>query len=73
MELEQQFAHAVARYDRRSAGRKGYNPYALGLYLIKAEECAKAVEGGKPLRQAIDDCFGDRLRLHLLKWFNLGE
>lgn len=53
--------HAVTRYDRRRAGRKGYNPNALGIYLGRVDEVVRRVTAGADLAATLDDCFNDRL------------
>lgn len=64
-------SHAVTRYDREQearAGAKGshYNRYALGLYLGRVEDVAKAIKGGTPHADAINANFNGSLanRLH---------
>jgi hypothetical protein len=71
IDLHPEFMHAVTRYDRRHEGKRGYNPYALGLYMIRAAETCKRIEAGEPIREAIPQDFNDRLADHLLKWFGL--
>ncbi len=53
--------HAVTVYDRRRAGRKGYNRYALAQYLDAAERAATEVDKGFPVRAALCRAFNDRL------------
>lgn len=64
-------AHSLTRYDREqehkaSQGRGSHNPYALGLYLGRAQDVADAVKGGTKLGDAINQHFNGPLanRLH---------
>jgi len=69
MNIRQQLAHVVTRYDRKRYGKRGYNPYALGLYLKRSDEVAEQVAKGADLEAAIRSGFNDRLRDHVLKSF----
>lgn len=53
--------HAVTAYDRRRAGRQGYNHYALGQYLIRLEEVERDIAAGASVRAALCAAFSDRL------------
>jgi hypothetical protein len=67
-ELVQFLRHAATRYDRAQAGKKGYNPHALGLYFGRIEgEVMPALAAGVSLEDALTDAFNDRLRDHMLK------
>lgn len=64
-------SHAVTRYDREQSARasaKGtyYNPNAIGLYLGRAADTAKAIKGGALHADAINANFNGSLanRLH---------
>lgn len=61
MSLEQQLSHIVTRWDRRQSTRKGYNPYALAIYLGRCEDIAREVAAGATLQKALEDNFNDRL------------
>lgn len=70
-------AHAVTRYDREQsdkADRKGsyYNPNALGLYLGRVGDVAKAIKGGMPAEHAINANFNGALANRLHKVFKTG-
>ena len=47
--------HALTAYDRRQAGHKGYNPYALGQYFQAVERTFEdeGVKAGEGLRGSI--------------------
>jgi len=53
--------HAATAYDRRRAGKKGYNHYALGQYFARIEEVEADVAAGATIRQALLAAFSDRL------------
>lgn len=59
--------HAVTAWDRKQSARKGYNHYALGIYLRRVDEVMEDVEAGMPMEQALRRGFNDRLLDHLLK------
>lgn len=70
-------AHAVTRYDREQEARasgKGryYNPNALGLYLGRVEDVAKAMKSGVPHADAINANFNGALANRLHKVFGTG-
>jgi hypothetical protein len=59
--------HAVTAYDRKQEGKRGYNRYALGLYLAICEDIANDVRGGRTLAQSLEYSFNDRLRDHVAR------
>ena len=63
-------AHAVTTYDRRASTRRGYNPYALGIYLGAVERACELM-ATMPARDAVKQCFNDRLLDACLK--SIGE
>lgn len=60
--LATHLAHAVTRYDRMQEGKKGYNRYALGIYLGRVNDIVEEVAHGVQLQAALNDGFNDRLR-----------
>lgn len=62
-----QLSHAVTEYDRRQSTRKGYNPYALSLYLGAVQEIEADVDAGTDLRASIVAHTTGRLATALLK------
>ena len=60
-------AHAVTEYDRKQAGKKGYNIWALGHYMKACQDVRAHVANGVTLRDAIIGCFNGRLCDHVLK------
>lgn len=60
--LETDLCHAVTRYDRMQADKKGYNTNALGIYLLRAGFIVEDVTNGVPLQEALNEGFNDRLR-----------
>jgi hypothetical protein len=68
MTLLSDLEHAVTAYDRKQANRRGYNPYALAQYLIRASDVAAQVQGKvMPWRAAVATGFSDRLRDHVIR------
>lgn len=63
--------HAVTRYDRRQEGRKGYNPYALGLYMGAVGRVEQDLLAGASLRGALVHNFNGRLLDFCLKSLKL--
>jgi len=53
--------NAVTAYDRRQSTRKGYNRFALGMYLGSVNRIAEEVDDGQSLRTAIAHNFCGRL------------
>lgn len=58
---------AVTQWDARQSKKRGYNPFALGIYLERVESVVKLVRQGMPVPDAIDRNFNDRLAAHLHK------
>lgn len=50
-------SHELTTLDRHESKRRGYNPYALGQYLARAEEVRDAVAMGKSLADAFAEGF----------------
>jgi hypothetical protein len=67
MNLEQILSHAVTEYDRKQSTKRGYNPYALGIYFERVEEVLKDIAAGASPREAVIAGFNDRLRDHILR------
>lgn len=71
--LPADLAHAVTRFDRARASRRGYNPNALALYLERAAEVAAEVADGASVRAAVSRGFNDRLRDSVLAYLEERE
>lgn len=66
--LHTRLVHALTRYDRQQESKRGYNPYALGLYLEGVKKVEEATEfHGVDLRSALVSAFSDRLLDVVLK------
>lgn len=65
--LYTKLAHAVTRWDRMQAQKRGYNPNALAIYLGRVDDVARSVADGMDLTAAIDREFNDRLRDYLIR------
>lgn len=45
--------HMLTQYDRKQAGKRNYNPYALAHYCRAAQEIEQDMHDGLPMRKAI--------------------
>ncbi len=72
--LFQDLAHALTRYDREQEAwakrgkRRYHNPYALGIYLQRAEEVAAEVTQGANLGEALREAFERELLEHVQQY-----
>lgn len=64
---EFELLHTLTDYDRKQSTKRGYNHYALAIYMGALERVKEDVRSGRSLRQAIVDNFNDRLRDVLLR------
>ena len=55
---------ALVDLDRRASSRKGWNPYALRLYLEAADDCAAMVAEGSSCSEAFAECFTPSRDMH---------
>ena len=53
--------NSVTEYDRKQAGKPGYNPFALAQYIAKLEDFQTLLESGVTIKRAIMKCFVGRL------------
>ena len=53
MTLHDKLLHAVTEYDRRQAGKPGYNIWALPMMVKRVQEVTADVDRGAPVRAAI--------------------
>lgn len=67
MTLHDKLIAALMAYDRKQSTKRGYNPYALGIYFERAGQVCADIQGGKPVRKALLDGFSDRLLTVVLK------
>jgi hypothetical protein len=65
--LRQRLESIVTLYDMGQSNRRGYNPYALGIYLERANRVADEVEVGEPLGGCLSRGFNDRLLAYIMK------
>jgi hypothetical protein len=65
--LRQRLESIVTLYDMGQCNRRGYNPYALGIYLERANKVADEVEAGEPLEDSLHKGFNDRLLDYIMK------
>lgn len=67
-------SHAVTRYDRENQAwaakgkRRYHNPYALGIYLQRVEECNGMIQQGMAREEALRECFERELLAYILKF-----
>jgi hypothetical protein len=61
MTLHDQMVHAVTGYDRKQAGKRSYNRYALGRYLERVADIEADVGRGADVRKAIVAAFTGKL------------
>ena len=59
--------HLLTQWDIKLSKNKYYNPYALGIYLARAEDLIESVNKGATISEAIDIHFNDRLASMLHK------
>jgi hypothetical protein len=67
MPLRQRLESIVTLYDMAQSNRRGYNPYALGIYLERANRVADEVAAGEPLEVCLSRGFNDRLLAYIMK------
>ena len=60
-QLSHRLTHAVTAYDIKQSRRKGYNGYALSLYLGACQECMRAIKTTGDIRSALTTSFCGRL------------
>ena len=70
MNLQSQLDHYLTQWDIKQSTKRGYNPFALGIYLERAEDLAKDVAQGATISAAIDVHFNDRIAAMLHKKFS---
>jgi hypothetical protein len=70
MNLHSQLDHILTQWDIKQSTKRGYHPFALGIYLERAERLAKDVAQGATISDAIDEHFCDRLAAMLHKKFS---
>ena len=73
MNINDKMVHAVTEWDRKQITKRGYNPYALGIYLQRVDEVSKDIEKGTDPRKAIAAGFSDRLVDFILKQCGLTQ
>jgi hypothetical protein len=70
MDFHSQLDHYLTQWDIKQSTKRGYNPFALGIYLERAERLAKDVAQGATISAAIDVHFCDRIAAMLHKKFS---
>ncbi len=58
--------HAATEYDRKESSKKGYNHYALAIYLGRIQDVDKDIAAGTSVRDALLAGFTGRLLDRLL-------
>lgn len=66
-DLYRTLTHTVTAFDRKEEGKRGYNHYALAIYLSRCSDVIAEMESGKSLHRALYDNFNDRLLTALEK------
>lgn len=66
-EIKNKLIAAATEYARKQAKKKGYNPYALGIYLNRIEEIISDIENGAGVQDALGAGFSGTLLNHLAK------
>lgn len=67
MDTKQKLVHALTRYDERESKKRGWNPYALGIYLARIDEVMEDIKKGASIPEAIQAGFTGRLQSVCLK------
>ena len=70
MNLQSQLDHYLTQWDIKQSTKRGYNPFALGIYLERAADLASDVAQGATISDAIDAHFCDRIAAMLHKKFS---
>jgi hypothetical protein len=70
MNLQSQLDHYLTQWDIKQSTKRGYNPFALGIYLERAADLASDVAQGATISDAIDVHFCDRIAAMLHKKFS---
>jgi hypothetical protein len=61
MDFHSQLDHYLTQWDIKQSTKRGYNPFALGIYLERAADLASDVAQGATISDAIDVHFCDRI------------
>ena len=67
MDTKDKLVSAATQWDMKQSKKRGHNIWALGMYFQAIDDAAELVTKGKTWQAAINECFNDRLRDHLLK------
>ena len=67
MDTKSKLVHALTRYDEKESKKRGYNPYALGQYLARADLIMDDIKKGASVSEAIQAGFTGRLQAACLK------
>lgn len=71
IEVREKLTHALTQWDIKQSKKRGYNPYALGQYLIAVDRVTNAMNCGVTIREALLDNFCDRILNLCIKTLNL--
>ena len=66
-QIRARLVHGATEYDRKQSAKRGWNPYALGIYLQRIDDIMVDIERGADPRSAIVAGFTDRLLDVMLK------
>jgi hypothetical protein len=67
MTIHDKMIHAVTDYDRKESTKRGYNIYALAMYIGRVHDVEADMEKGLPIRVALLRAFNGRLLDAVLK------
>ncbi len=67
MTLHDKLLAAIMEYDRKEATKRGYNSFALGIYIERLHDVDADIAAGANVREAIVAGFCGRLLTRLLK------
>lgn len=66
-QLRAKLLNTLVEHDMKMSTRKFYNPYALGQYVAALQTATAKVNDGASVRDALSECFNDRLLAKLLR------
>ena len=68
-----QLQSLLTQWDIKQSKKRGYNPYALGIYFEAAERAANLIDDGAYVKESLAKCFNDRLLTFLEKGMGVGK
>ena len=64
MNFKDRLIHELIALDQKQSAKKGYNRFALAIYLQAADSCAEMVDSGITQVTAFTDCFTPCREMH---------